>query len=118
MGVGGECWGRWGCMTAGRREPGTTLVTIALARAAGVRHIIEEGREGGLTAMMYSMHGLRVTSVEYAPLEDVEHGLQALAPDVVRINGDGSRLLPELVANMSDAQAAETAVFFDGAKAY
>jgi len=33
--------------------PGTNLAVVALARAAGVNHIIEEGRQGGLSAFIY-----------------------------------------------------------------
>merc|ERR1719281_1568642 len=52
----------------GHMSPGKLLYVIALARAAGATHIIEEGREGGLSAYSYNHHGLKVTSVEYAPL--------------------------------------------------
>jgi hypothetical protein len=34
-------------------KPPTSIVLISLARAAGVNHIIEEGREGGLSAFIY-----------------------------------------------------------------
>ena len=47
----------------------TTVAALAIMRAAGIRHIIEEGREGGLSAYMYHIHGVRVTSVEYLPEE-------------------------------------------------
>ena len=33
---------------------------ITAARLAGVTHIIEEGRYGGLSALMYALHGFKV----------------------------------------------------------
>jgi len=55
--------------------PTTTIAMISLARAAGVNHIIEEGREGGLSAFLYSLHGFQVTSVEYLPELEVDAGV-------------------------------------------
>ena len=60
--------------------PAKVLAVIATARAAGVTHIIEEGRLGGITAFMYSMHGFQVTSIEYLPLDEVTTALRLRAP--------------------------------------
>ena len=95
---------------------GTMIATIALARAAGVNHIVEEGREGGLTAFMYRLHGFKVTSIEYGPTDEVTKAMRAMAPDIVLADGDGSKLIPELIAKMTPQEAARTMVFFDGEK--
>ena len=60
--------------------PTTTIAMISLARAAGINHIIEEGREGGLSAFLYSLHGFQVTSVEYLPELEVALAYQSLHP--------------------------------------
>ena len=51
--------------------PAKLLSLMAIARAAGVTHIVEEGREGGLSAYMWWLHGFNVTSVEYLPQDEV-----------------------------------------------
>lgn len=89
---------------------------IAAARIAGVDHIVEEGRFGGLSAYMYSLHGFAVTSIEYLPLSGPSEGLAKLAPAVRQLTGDGSVLIPQLVRNMSAHEAARTMVIFDGEK--
>ena len=97
-------------------RPTKVLAAITAARLAGVKHIIEEGRFGGLTAMMYALHGFRVTSLEFLPLDGVTNGMSQLAPSVAMVTGDGSQLVPDMVANMTDAQAKHTMVVFDGEK--
>ena len=97
-------------------NPGTVVSNIALAREGGVNHIIEEGREGGLTALMYWLHGFKVTSIEYSPIDEVSTALREMAPGVVQLDGDGRKLVPELVRNMSRREAAQTMIFFDGEK--
>ena len=42
------------------RRPVKILAVITAARLAGVTHIIEEGRYGGLSALMYALHGFKV----------------------------------------------------------
>ena len=44
----------------GDMRPGKLLAIISACRAAGVTHIIEEGRYGGLSALVYAMHGFKV----------------------------------------------------------
>jgi len=97
-------------------RPTKTLTAIASARLAGVDHIIEEGRFGGLSAYMYALHGFRVTSVEFLPLDGPTKALHLLAPDIRMVDGDGSVIVPALVANMTDAEARRTMVIFDGEK--
>mmetsp|Transcript_14544 Transcript_14544/g.37686 ORF Transcript_14544/g.37686 Transcript_14544/m.37686 type:complete len:332 (+) Transcript_14544:94-1089(+) len=97
-------------------NPGTLVSAIALMRAGGINHIIEEGRENGLTAFMYKLHGFKVTSVEYGPIDEVSLALRDMAPDIKLVDGDGSVLIPEIVGNMTDRQAARTMIFFDGEK--
>ena len=65
----------------GHMSPAKIFFMITAARAAGVTHIVEEGREGGLTAYLYAMHGFRVTSVEYLPLDTVSRALLQQALD-------------------------------------
>jgi hypothetical protein len=48
----------------GHMQPIKILLVIAAARAAGVRTIVEEGREGGISAAIYAMHGFDVVSIE------------------------------------------------------
>jgi hypothetical protein len=96
--------------------PATTIAMISVARAAGVHHIIEEGREGGLSAFLYSLHGFKVTSVEYLPEEEVKQALTEMAPSITLLHGDGSKLIPQLVGEMTEHQAARTLVIFDGEK--
>ncbi|KAL3907132.1 MAG: hypothetical protein SGPRY_010289 [Prymnesium sp.] len=97
-------------------EPSTMVAIIALARAAGIRHIIEEGREGGLSAFLYRLHGFRVTSVEYLPEDGPLAALKEMAPDIALIHGDGAQLIPSLVEAMNPREAARTMVIYDGEK--
>ena len=97
-------------------NPGTTLATIALMRDLGVDHIIEEGREGGLSAFLYYLHGFRVSSVEFLPEYEPLQALQQLAPAMALLHGDGAKIIPNLVESMTPEQAACTAIFYDGEK--
>jgi hypothetical protein len=112
-----SCWtGRGGpCLHSDMKAP-TAVALISIARAAGVDHIIEEGREGGLSAFIYHQHGFRVTSVEYLPEAEPTAVLRQLAPDIAIVDGDGSKLIPEIIGRMSAAEAARTMVIFDGEK--
>ena len=89
-------------------RPTKILAAITVARAAGITHIIEEGRYGGLSALMYALHGFDVTSIEFLPLMGATIALQQLAPQVRLLDGDGSKLLPQLVGTLSPAAAART----------
>lgn len=97
-------------------RPTKVLAAITAARLAGVTHIIEEGRFGGLTAMMYALHGFEVTSIEFLPLKSVTRGLKQWAPSVRLIDGDGKKLVPELVSNLTAEEGQRTMVIFDGEK--
>ena len=112
-----RCWTGHGkpCLYSDMKPP-TSIAIIALARAAGVDHIIEEGREGGLSAFVYHLHGFKVTSVEYLPEDEPTAALRLMAPDIAIVDGDGSKLIPELVAAMSPRDAARAMVIFDGEK--
>ena len=87
-------------------NPGTTLATIALMRDLGVDHIIEEGREGGLSAFLYYLHGFRVSSVEFLPEYEPLQALQQLAPAMALLHGDGAKIIPNLVESMTPEQLA------------
>lgn len=98
-------------------RPSKLLAVISAARAAGVTHIVEEGRYGGLTALMYALHGFHVTSIEFLPLTGPKAALSQLAPhSITQLEGDGAKLVPSVIDAMSDAAAARTLVIFDGEK--
>ena len=100
-------------------RPTKLLAAITAARAAGVTHIIEEGRFGGLTAFMYALHGFRVSSIEFLPLDGPSAALRELTAggDAVRLmDADGAELLPRLIGGMSDLEASRTMIIFDGEK--
>ena len=99
-------------------RPAKLLAAITAARAAGVTHIIEEGRFGGLSSYIYSIHGFDVTSVEFLPLDGPSAALHQLAPAVRQLNGNGLTLLPKLVSKLTDREAARTMVIFDGEKRF
>ena len=76
------------------RCPPQILAVITAARLAGVTHIIEEGRYGGLSALIYALHGFKVTSVEFLPLDAATVALKAMAPTdnpIELIDGDGTQ---------------------------
>ena len=81
----------------GLLPPAKMLSLLAVARAAGVTHIVEEGREGGLSSYIYSLHGFNVTSIEYLPISEVGKALRLLAPSINVLNGDGHVLVPKVV---------------------
>ena len=99
-------------------RPSKILAVITAARAAGVTHIVEEGRYGGLSALMYAHHGFQVTSIEFLPLTGATIALKQLAPQVRLLNGDGSALLPQLLSLMDAEETARTLVIFDGEKRF
>mmetsp|Transcript_12284 Transcript_12284/g.32136 ORF Transcript_12284/g.32136 Transcript_12284/m.32136 type:complete len:441 (-) Transcript_12284:353-1675(-) len=110
-----RCFSGNRCLFSDMR-PTKILAVLTAARLAGIEHIIEEGRFGGLSAFMYALHGFRVTSVEFLPLDGPTTALREMAPGVRRLDGDGSVLLPQLVGNLTRAEAARTMVIFDGEK--
>ena len=104
-------------------RPTKLLAIIAAARAAGVTHLIEEGRFGGLSALMYALHGFEVTSIEFLPLSGVSAALSALAPSVRLLDGDGRQLLPRLLLPPAEGgegalDPARVGVIFDGEKRF
>ena len=100
----------------GLLPPAKMLSLLAVARAAGVTHIVEEGREGGISAYMYWLHGFNVTSIEYLPIYEVGKALHLLAPSIHVLNGDGHKLVPQVIDSFGPEVAARTMVFFDGEK--
>jgi hypothetical protein len=96
-------------------RPTKLLGVITAARAAGVTHLIEEGRFGGLSALMYSLHGFQVTSIEFLPLTGPSATLRQHS--VRLLDGDGRELLPRLTGD-SQLDPARTAVIFDGEKRF
>ena len=97
-------------------RPGKLLAVIAAARRLNVTHIIEEGRYGGLSALVYALHGFTVTSIELLPIDFVADGLRRDAPAVRLITGDGASLVPQLVAEAPPGE--RLAVVFDGEKRF
>ena len=100
----------------GDMRPLKLLSIISACRALGVTHIIEEGRYGGMSAFVYAQHGFRVTSIELVGIDFVSEALRDHAPSVELLEGDGSALLPALLANVSDPS--KVAVVFDGEKRF
>lgn len=100
------------CMFTDMR-PIKILAAIAVARAAGVTRIVEEGRFGALSTFMYALHGFEVVSIEFLPLSGPTDGLQQLAPQIKRLDGDGRVLLPRV---LKKSEAHRTMVIFDGEK--
>ena len=104
-------------------RPTKLLAVIAAARVAGVTHLIEEGRFGCLSALMYALHGFEVTSIEFLPLSGVSAALSALAPSVRLLDGDGRQLLPRLLLPPAEGgegalDPARVGVIFDGEKRF
>lgn len=102
----------------GDMRPAKTHAVITAARAAGVTHIIEEGRFGGLSTYLYALHGFKVTSVEFLPLDGPTEELRKMSGDIELLHGDGSILLPNLVNGLNRSEAAKTMVIFDGEKRF
>ena len=98
----------------GDMRPAKLLAIIAACRALRIDHIIEQGRYGGLSALIYAQHGFKVTSVELLPLAEVTSALRELAPSVRQVDDDGRAAVVRLVR---EAPAGERlAVIFDGEK--
>ena len=98
----------------GDMRPAKLLAIVAACRALGVHHIIEQGRYGGLSALIYAQMGFKVTSVELLPLSEVSVALRALAPNIRLVDDDGRKAVLKLV---HEAPADERiAVIFDGEK--
>lgn len=99
-------------------RPAKIHAVITAARLAGVTHIVEEGRYGGLSAFLYCIHGFKVTSVEFLPLDGPSDALNQLCPKIRQVNGDGSKLVPEIVSAMAPEEQKRTMVIFDGEKRF
>ena len=102
-----------GCLFSDTR-PAKLLAIIAAARAAGVTHIIEQGRYGGLSAYLYALHGFKVTSVELMPMPDVSRALARMAPTVELVDADGRAAVVRAVRSAPPEEG--IMVIFDGEK--
>jgi len=98
----------------GDMRPAKLLAIIAACRAAGVTHIIEQGRYGGLSAAIYALAGFRVTSIELLPLTEVTAAMGSFVPSVRLIDGDGRAEVVKLVRALPPNE--RVAVIFDGEK--
>lgn len=103
----------------GNMPPMKPLAIIALARALNVTHIVESGRMGGMSSLVYDVHGFRTTSVEMLPLPGVMFDLRKAAPGVELLSGDGSVVVPKFLDQLeleSGSSGARVAVVVDGPK--
>ncbi|CAJ1453091.1 unnamed protein product [Effrenium voratum] len=102
-----------GCLF-GDMRPAKLLAAVALLRFLNVTQVIEDGRYGGLSALVYALHGFEVTSVEMLPLGHVKETLGAFG---VRLHdGDSREALPQILKEMHPWRRA--AVIFDGLKRF
>lgn len=98
-------------------RPSKNVAVVALARRLNVTHLVESGRKGGMSAYVYSVLGLEVTSVELFPIPYVAHALTQLAPGMELVDGDGTELVPRAVRKIRrETQGARVAVVLDGPK--
>ena len=101
----------------GREDLRRLHVAEEARRAAEARAaLLVDGRE--LAVLNAAVHGFKVTSIEFLPLDGPTEALQVWVPGMRLLTGDGSALVPSVVANMSDAEAARTMVIFDGEKRF
>lgn len=106
-----------GACLFGDMRPVKILAAVSLSRFKGVTRIIEEGRYGGLSTLVYDIHGFNVTSIEFLPLDQVTVALQHSAPRVALLTGDGRELTPRAVSE--HVQLGERVmVVFDGTKRF
>ena len=63
---------------------------------------------------VYALHGFKVTSIEMLPINFVKSALADLAPGILQVTGDGSKLVPEHVASAPPGE--RIAIIFDGEK--
>jgi hypothetical protein len=94
--------------------PSKIIAVIATARMLNVTHIIESGRMGGMSALVYSKMGFDVTSIEYMPVASVELDLKKAAPQIEMMDGDGVKLVPERIESLKGQH--KIGVILDGPK--
>ncbi len=102
------------CCLFSDMRPLKLLAIIAACRAAGVTHIVEQGRYGGLSAHMYALHGFKVTSIEFLPLSEVSDALRTVSAGVRLVDADGRRAVVRAVE--SAPRSERIGVIFDGEK--
>jgi len=95
--------------------PRKLLAVVALAQELGVTHLIESGRMGGMSALMYDAVGFNLTSVEFYPVASVEEDMNKYAPGITTLNGDGTTIVPEVVKQLLGS-GKRVGVILDGPK--
>lgn len=104
-----------GCLFSDMK-PSKILAVVATARSLNVDHVIEAGRFGGLSALVYAELGLSVDSVEYLPLDMVTRALNASGKNISLYNGDDRDIVPKLVEKHQGPK--RVGVIFDGSKRF
>lgn len=94
-------------------RPSKNLAIVALARKLNVTHIIESGRKGGASALVYALCGFQVVSIELYPMPFVATALAQLAPEMRLFNGDGAELVRQALLGLHGSRVA---VVLDGPK--
>jgi len=98
-------------------RPSKNVAIIALARKLNVTHVIESGRKGGVSALVYALFGFKVTSIELYPMPPIAGALAQLAPEITLRDGDGAVLVGETVSQIRKQHpGARIAVILDGPK--
>eukprot|EP00966_Prymnesium_polylepis_P037067 860275-Prymnesium_polylepis.1 len=72
----------------------------------------------GLSALMYDIHGFKVTSLEFLPLTSPTAGLAKMAPGARLLTGDGKVEVPRILRKLGRTDASRTMVIFDGEKRF
>eukprot|EP00966_Prymnesium_polylepis_P312302 7216415-Prymnesium_polylepis.1 len=75
---------------------GKLAAIVELAFALNITHIVESGRMGGLSLLHYHHFGFQLVSIERNPLANVSKALQRAVPGIVLLDGDGTKLVPEV----------------------
>eukprot|EP00913_Durusdinium_trenchii_P003907 g3616.t1 len=97
-------------------RPAKLLAAIALMRKLKITHVVEDGRYGGLSALIYALHGFHVTSIEFLPLGHVSAALGSHG-NVHLVDGDSRQKVVEVIEELQTSNAA-VAVIFDGLKRF
>ncbi|CAK9101370.1 unnamed protein product [Durusdinium trenchii] len=104
------------CCLFSDMRPAKLLAAIALMRKLKITHVVEDGRYGGLSALIYALHGFHVTSIEFLPLGHVSAALGSHG-NVHLVDGDSRQKVVEVIEELQTSNAA-VAVIFDGLKRF
>lgn len=99
----------------GNMIPHKLMATLCLAKTLNVTVLVESGRKGGMSAFTYSQRIPQVVSIEMNTLSNVHNTLQAVSKNVVLLEGDGSTVIPDVVADLRSKNQ-RVAVIIDGPK--